>query len=166
MQRRKEDTIERLLQILRSKGVAAIHSLERDEQRLIWSWTQNVVNAYDEVLQGDARSMRNAAELPYSKEKIKLALKIALMFHVTKGEQAQVKSLRNRFLDLASFQEVVESDREKMIDEESRGRTESTRPGNRNLFPFYSKYSNMVVTEKKRLLEEIDTFISDLPTSG
>lgn len=167
MQARREDIIDRLLQTLHSKGIAAIHSMERDEQRLLWSWTQSVLNAYDEVLQGDSRNVRNAAELPYSKERIKLALKIALIFHVTKAERQQVKSLRNRFLDLASFQEVAEGDREKMIDEDPKAPTESSsRTGTRNLFPFYSKYSDMVVTEKIRLLEEIDTFISDLPTSG
>lgn len=164
MQRRKGDTIERLLQTLRSKGVAAIHSMERDEQRLLWNWTQNVVSAYDEALRGDSRNVRNAAELPHSKEKIKLALKIALIFHVAKGERQQVKSLRSRFLDLGSFQEVAESDREKM-DEDLKAAPESAASGSRNLFRFYSKYSDMVVMERIRLLEEIDTFISDLPAS-
>jgi len=167
MQRRKEDTIERLLQILRYRGIAAIHSMAREEQRSLWSWTQSVLGAYDEVLQGDSRNVRNAAELPYSKEKIKLALKVALIFHVAKGEQQKVKSLRNRFLDLASFQEIVEGDREKMLDEEPKAKPKSgSRSGTRNLFRFYSKYSDMVVAEKIRLLEEVDTFISDLPMSG
>jgi len=165
MQRRRDDTIERLLQTLRSDGIAAIHSMNPDEQRLLWSWTQTVVSAFDEVLQGDSRNVRNVAELPHSKEKIKLALKIALIFHVTKGERRKVQSLRNRFVDLASFQEVAEGDREKMIDTTA-GQKPGSRTAKRNLFRYYSKYSDMVVTEKIRLLEEIDTFISDLPTSG
>jgi hypothetical protein len=149
------------LAVLKSKGAAALYRMEREQQRRIWAWSQNVIGKYAKKLSDPPRSVRNAAELSHSKAEIKLAIQLALMLHVHKGDENAIKLLRDRYLELASFQEIAAGDREKLQKKLTRKPADSG-GGKDQLMPIYSKYAEIAAAERIRLLEEFNAFVTDL----
>jgi hypothetical protein len=92
-----------------------------------------------------------------------MAIKILLLTHVSKGSDDMVTLLKERYVRLSTFQEIRREDQENLIKEscEMNNQTGSTvRP----TFTTYNKYIDLIVAEQNVLVEDINTFIEDLPS--
>ena len=67
-----------LLARLKEKGVATLDRLSEEELTGVWEWSRSVIRAYRSILEADPRNVRDISELPFEKDDIKLAIKIAL----------------------------------------------------------------------------------------
>jgi hypothetical protein len=155
---RKVKDLNDRLAVLRTEGVAAIHRMPREDQRLLWFWSQNILAAYNRTLTANPGNLRRVRALPHPKSDIKLALRMALMLHVHRRDARAVENLRERYLELASFQDIAVGDRQKLK------RTSSGTIPPKHFFPLYSKYAGLAATERIRLLEEFNAYITNLKT--
>jgi hypothetical protein len=152
---------QRLLENLRKKGFKAITGMKKEEQQRLWLWAQKVSGQYGKVLSRIPWNLKKASELPFPKEDIQLAIKLMLLPHITRGRTKVVRVLRDRYADLASFQEIDEGDRDrltKFIDPKD-GKSNRF---DRNTFPLHNKYAERVVSERKYLIEDINDFINNI----
>lgn len=145
---------------LRKKGIATFEALNEEEQTSVWEWSRTVIKTYRSTLKSDQSNVRDLAELPYSKDDIKLAIKIALPLYISKDLQRMIRVLKNAYKELGTFQNLERLKAEK----------KSLR---KNLPVFLSPKSktsddtsdtnmDIVVSEKKALTEEINSFVTDL----
>lgn len=154
-------TTRRLLENLRKKGFKAITGMRKEEQQRLWLWAQKVSGRYGKVLSRIPWNLKKASELPFPKEDIQLAIKLMLLPHISRGRTKVVRVLRDRYADLASFQEIDEKDKDalsEVIGPEDR----RSKRFDKNRFPLYNKYAQRVVSERKYLIEDINDFISNI----
>jgi hypothetical protein len=90
-----------------------------------------------------------------------MAIKVLLPEYITKGSDDIVNLLKDRYIRLSAFQEISQEDKDTIIKETNKiepksGSTET------ELFPTYHKYLEIVVSEQKLLIDEVNTFINDL----
>lgn len=154
----EDSDFKKRLAVLKSEGVAALYRMQKEQQRRMWAWSQNVIAKYAKALQDTPRSVRSVAELSHTKADIKVAIQLALMLHVHKGDEKSIKLLRDRYLELASFQEITAGDREKV----AKKLNAKTSTGKNHLMPIYSKYTEIAAAERIRLVEQFDAFVADL----
>lgn len=153
--------IEDFIKDFRHKGISALANLSKNEQTLIVNWAQDIVDQYGSVLMEYPVKIKNLFDLPCPKENIKIAIKTLLPAYLTKGSDDIVNLLKERYVRLSAFQEISTEDKETIIKEanEIDQKSEST---DTSLFPTYHKYMQIIISEQKILLEEINTFINDL----
>lgn len=144
------------LQRLRAEGVAAIYRMDKEDQRMLWLWSQSILARYSRALRVNPNNVRHVSELPHPKSDIKLAIQLTLLPHGRKKDDRSMEILREHFLELASFQEIAARDRQILMKSTSRGK----RP--KQLFSIYSKYAEMVATERIHLLESFNAIVSEL----
>jgi hypothetical protein len=150
-----------LLQILRARGFYAFKDMSDEEQRRIWHWSKDVIRLYRKALQSNPANIRPLDDLPLPKEKIKLAIKLALPFYAQKNIQSMVKNLRSLYKELGCFQSFDAEDKEKLRKSYGRQADASVVPS-RQMLEIHEKYMETVISEKKSLLEEINNFASGL----
>jgi hypothetical protein len=153
--------IEDFIKDMRHKGISALASMSKDEQTIIVNWAQDVVDQYGSFLIEYPMKIKNLFDLPYAKENIKIAIKTLLPAYLAKGSEDIVNLLKDRYVRLSAFQEISQEDKENIIKEtnEIDQKSEST---DTSLFPTYHKYMQIIISEQKILLDEINTFINDL----
>jgi hypothetical protein len=145
---------------LRKKGIATLEGLSEKEQTGVWEWSRTVIKTYRSTLETDRRNVRDLAELPVSKDDIKLAIKISLPLYVSKNLQRMVQVLKNAYKELGTFQDMgrlkteKKTLRDRLPDFLSRG-DKISNPGS-------GTDIDLVVSEKKALAEEINNFVADL----
>jgi hypothetical protein len=147
-----------LLETLNDEGIAALEHLSENEQTAIWEWSRAVVRAYRSILETDQRNVRDISELPFGKEHIKLAIKIALPLYISKNLQRMIRVLKNAYKELGTFQDLcaLGSDEMPLKDQLNAGAPqENSISTNNNL------KMDVIVTEKKALTEEINNFVAD-----
>lgn len=149
-----------LLARLRKKGIATFEQLSDKEQTDVWEWSREVIRSYRNTLETDQRNVRDLAELPFTKDDIKLAIKIALPLYVSKDLQRMIRALKNAYKELGAFQDLDRLTAEKKTLRDNlvgfllrNGKTSSDGA---------DKNMDLIVSEKKALTEEINSFVADL----
>ena len=145
----------------RQKGLSILSDMRKDEQTIFVNWAQNIVDRYGSLLQDNPAKIKNVADLPCPKEDLKVAIKVLLPAYLAKGSDDTVDLLKDRYVRLGAFQEISQEDKEAVTKEsdEIDQQTEST---DTSLFSTYQKYMQIIVSEQKILLEDINTFVDDL----
>ena len=154
-------TIEAFIKDFRHKGISALANLQKNEQALIVNWAQDVVDQYGSFLMEYPMKIKNLDDSPFPKENIKIAIKTLLPAYLAKGSDDIVNLLKDRYVRLSAFQEISQEDKETII-RESNEIDQKSESADTSLFPTYHKYIQIIISEQKILLEEIDTFIDDL----
>lgn len=154
--------VQGLLNELRKTGITAILTMNKNAQIIVSNWAHNIVNQYHGVLKTNPAKLKDIAKLPSSKMDVKLAIKLLLLVSVEKGlKDNTVVDLRDKFISLGAFQSIEQKDNAKLMKYISELNKESTGPRKAS-FPELSKYMNLIISEQKVLLEEINSFINDL----
>jgi hypothetical protein len=147
-----------LLRKLKANGFYAFQGMSADEQRRVWNWSKDVIRQYRRVLEQNPASIRPVEELPFTKDEIRLAIKLTLPFYAQKNIHSMVKNLKTIYKELGCFQSIDAGDKEKL-------KKLTVRQGKaadlkyRDLLQIQEKYMQTVVSEKKSLIEEINNFL-------
>ena len=154
--------VEALLNKLRKKGIIAILAMNKESQMIISNWAHDIVNQYNAVIKNNPMKLKNITELPCSKMDAKLAIKLLLLGSVEKGlEDNMVVNLRDKFVSLGSFQSIDQKDMVKFMKYINDGKINSIHAATLP-FPQFNKYIDLIISEQKALLEEINSFTEDI----
>jgi hypothetical protein len=151
----------KLLIDLKNKGITAFRQMTDDEQKRVWKWSREVIRKYHHVLETDPSNIRAMEDLPFPKEDIKLAIKLLLPFYISKDVQSMVKMLKTAYKEMGAFQTIDPQDK-KPVSSAAAKKGKAAAEQYQNALRSYDKYMELVVSEKKGLLQEIDNFISGL----
>jgi len=149
-------SLESLLNDLANRGISAYGDMNGLQRRLIWKWASNVIHEYRKILDEDPRNLRSVQELPFTKQDVKMAIKLSLLPCVSEGLHSLTRNLKNIYKELGTFQEYVKQASNEM----DQGDQKQTSSGLAK--DIRSKYLEVIVSEKKSLLEEINHYVEDL----
>ena len=151
-----------LLNKLRETGIIPILNMNKKSQMTMSSWAHDIVNQYNTVLKNNPMKLKNITELPCSKMDAKLAIKFLLLGSVEKGLGDHTTSnLRDKFISLGSFQSIDQKDIVKLM-KYIRDIKKKSMNANTFSLPEFNKYMDLIISEQKALLEEINSFIEDI----
>jgi hypothetical protein len=154
--------VEVLLNKLRKTGITAILTMNKKEQITMSNWAHDLVNQYDATLKNNPMKLKNIAELPCSKMDAKLAIKLLLLVSVEKGlKDNTVVKLKDTFVRLGTFQSINPEDISKLTKHLSYIQKQST-DTDTSSFPELNNYMDLILSEQKALLDEINSFIGDI----
>ncbi|MGA7143943.1 MAG: hypothetical protein WBY47_05515 [Desulfobacterales bacterium] len=154
--------LDTLLNTLRKTGITAILTMNKKAQMAMSNWAHDLVSQYNAVLKNNPMKLKDIRALPCSKIDAKLAIKLLLMASVPKGiEDDIVVDLRNKFISLGSFQSIDQEDLLK-LEKYLSGIQKKSMDIDVSSFPELNKYMNMIISEQKVLLHEINSFIEDI----
>jgi hypothetical protein len=151
----------KLMADLKNKGILAFKKMTANEQKKVWNWSKEVIQQYRSVLEADPSNIRNIEDLPFPKEDIKLAIKLSLPIYISKDMESAVKMLKTEYKDIGTFQSIDDVDKKELrLRADLKRRTSSQ--NHRATYPLSDKYTELIVSEQKALLQEINDFIADL----
>ena len=151
-----------LLKKLRKTGIIAILNMNKKSQMIMSNWAHDIVNQYNAVLKKNPMKLKNITELPFSKMDAKLAIKFLILGSVEKGlDDNTASNLRDKFISLGSFQSIDQKDIVKLM-KYIRDIKEKSMDANTFSLPGFNKYMDLIISEQKALLEEINSFIEDI----
>jgi hypothetical protein len=137
------------LNSLRKTGITATLSMNKKAQMTLLNWAYDLVNQYNAVLKNNPMKLKDINTLPCSKIDAKLAIKLLIIASAKKAsEDDTAVDLKNKFVSSGSFQLVGQENLQKIFDVSS--------------FPEPNKYINLIISEQKALLHEINGFIEDI----
>jgi hypothetical protein len=151
----------KLMADLKNMGILAFKQMTDDEQKKVWSWSREVIRQYRTVLEADPSNIRNIDDLPFPKEDIKLAVKLSLPLYLSKDMQSVVKKLKTAYKDIGTFQFIGDTDKKELRSRVDPKRRASA-PNGGATYPLYDKYAEVIISEQKALLHDINDFITDL----
>jgi hypothetical protein len=151
----------KLLADLKNMGILAFKQMTEDEQKKVWNWSKEVVQQYRSVLEADPGNIRNIEDLPFPKEDIKLAIKLSLPLYISKDMQSVIKMLKTAYKDIGTFQFIDDGDKKALQSRSDPKRRVSTQ-NNGSTYPLSDKYTELIVSEQKALLQEVNDFVTDL----
>ena len=154
--------LDRLIRTLRQKGISNISGLRKDDMIRIANWAQQVYNDYDDALESLPSKIKSVTDLPFAKEDIKMAIKILLLTYVSNSSDEMVTRLKERYVRLSAFQDISRED-QAILTKESRETNQMNGSADRTALTAYDKYIDLMVAEQNVLVEDINTFIEDLP---
>lgn len=150
-----------LMADLKNKGILAFKQMTDDEQKKVWNWSKEVVQQYRTVHEANPSNIRNIDDLPFPKEDIKLAIKLSLPLYLSKDMQSVVKMLKTAYKDIGTFQFIDDADKKELLSRVDPKRRASAQ-NNGTLYQLYDKYAEVIISEQKALLQEINDFITDM----
>jgi hypothetical protein len=151
-----------LLNKLRKMGIIAILNMNKKSQMTMSNWAHDIVNQYNAVLKNNPMKLKNITELPCSKMDAKLAIKFLMLGSVEKGlDDNTASNLRDKFISLGSFQSIDQKDVVKLM-KYIRDIKEKSMENNIFSLPGLNKYMDLIISEQKALVEEINSFIEDI----
>jgi len=154
--------VEAFLNKLRKTEITAIFTMNKKAQITVLNWAHNLVNQYDAILKNNPMKLKDIAELPCSKMDAKLAIKLLMLTSVEKRlEDNTVVNLKNKFVSLGSFQSIDQEDIVKLIKYVSDIQKKSM-DADTPSFPELNKYMDLIISEQKALLDEINCYIGDI----
>jgi hypothetical protein len=140
--------------LIRKKGFSAIFDLKKEEQKLIANWAQTVIEEYASKLKDHSITIKNSNDLPFSKHEIKSAIKTWLIVYLSRESDIMVNLMKERYIQLSMFQEIKQEDMNTIIMEKKKNSF-----ANVFLHPSHHKYIDLMVAERKALVEDINNFI-------
>lgn len=151
----------KLLANLRNKGIIAFKQMTDDEQKEVWKWSKGVIRQYKSTLEADPSNIRNIKDLPFPKEDIQLAIKLALPLYISKDMQSAVKMLKTAYKEIGTFQ-VIENENKKELLNKTDPKHRRSFADNKTINPLSDKHIDITISEQKVLLQEINDFVNDL----
>jgi hypothetical protein len=151
----------KLMADLKNKGILAFRQMTDDEQKKVWNWSKEVIQQYRTALEADPSNIRNIEDLPFTKEDIKLAIKLSLPLYLSKDMQSVVKMLKTAYKDIGTFQIIDDADKKEVRSRLAQKRRISAQ-NDGTPYPMYDKYTEVIISEQKALFQEINDFITDL----
>ena len=151
----------KLLANLKNMGILAFKQMTEDEQKKVWNWSKEVVQQYRSVLEADPGNIRNIEDLPFPKEDIKMAIKLSLPLYISKDMQNVIKMLKTAYKDIGTFQFIDDGDK-KVLQSRSDPKRRASSQNNGSTYPLSDKYTELIVSEQKALLQEVNDFVTDL----
>jgi hypothetical protein len=153
----------KLMADLKNRGILAFKQMSEREQKLVWNWAKEVIRQYRATLEAEPSNIKNVKALPFPKEDIKLAIKLSLPLYISKDIQSMVRILKNAYKELGTFQTIGSQDVERVSSASIENNKSRLSPDQyRDALSSYDKYMDLVVSEKKGLLQEINEFVSEL----
>ena len=131
--------IKDFLKAMRDRGLAALTDMTQKEQVQVVNWAQDVFNRYRIVIKKHPGKIKNSSDLPFPKEEIRLAIKVLLPAYLDKASVEVLDELKEKYVGLGAFQKMDQPEDVLM---------------------------ELIISEQKILLEEINAFINDLSTLG
>jgi NurA-like 5'-3' nuclease len=154
--------VEVLLNELRKTGITGILTMNKKEQITVSNWAHEFVNQYDAILKNNPMKLKDISELPCSKMDAKMAIKLLLLASVEKGlKDNTVVKLKDKFVRLGTFQSIDQEDISKLTKHLSYIQNKPM-DADTSSFPELNKYMDLILSEQKALLEEINSFIEDI----
>lgn len=153
--------IEAYISAFRKRGLSALAGLSDDDQALVASWAQEVIDQYGTKLKEYSMKINDATDLPHPKEIIKIAIKTLIPVYVLKEMDESVSLLKDRYVLLSTFQQISPEDKSTFF-ERDRDKNQSEAQSNTSFIPIQQKFIQLVLSEEKILLEDIDTYLNDL----
>jgi hypothetical protein len=153
--------IENLFNKIKENGISALAQMSEENKVMITKWARDISDRYATVLEKHPTKLKNIVDLPASKEKIKIAIKISLTACFVKKLDEMVNLLKGRFVSIGTFQDINMDDEKKVVEEDSHDEKE-TESVYSSVFPRYHKYMEVIISEQNALLEDINNFINDL----
>ena len=150
-----------LMADLKNKGILAFKQMTDDEQKKVWNWSKEVVQQYRTVHEADPSNIRNIDDLPFPKEDIKLAIKLSLPLYISKDMQSVIKMLKTAYKDIGTFQFINDGDK-KVLQSRSDPKRRASSQNNGSTYPLSDKYTELIVSEQKALLQEVNDFVTEL----
>ena len=151
----------KLLANLKNMGILAFKQMTEDEQKKVWNWSKEVIQQYRSVLEADPGNIRNIEDLPFPKEDIKMAIKLSLPLYISKDMQNVIKMLKTAYKDIGTFQFIDDGDK-KVLQSRSDPKRRASSQNNGSTYPLSDKYTELIVSEQKALLQEVNDFVTDL----
>ena len=146
--------IEGLLKNFKSKGTSALKELSENELKAVINWSKEVIRQYTILIDSDLSNIKDIADLPYPKEKIKLAIKMMLPIFIPNGPQSMIKKLKLAYQELGSFQQIDTGDYGRIMSPESSKNAKSSKKIHNNL-NIYNKYLEITISERKFYLRKL-----------
>lgn len=144
-----------------SKGIPVLLSMSQKQQAEVVQWAGSVIERYDYIRGSYPSKLKNAESLPCSKQELELAIKVQLLSHIANGAEADIDLLKQRYIDLASFQHIHTEDKE-VLDEALDGTNNGHDIASANLHPLYQKYIDLALSEQNSLIDKINRYIEDI----
>lgn len=154
----------RIMADLKHKGIVAFRQLTEEEQKRVWKWCNEVVHHYRGVLETDPRNIRNVENLGFPKDDIKLAIKMLLPLFISKDMHSMVRKLKNAYQEIATFQTIDPKDHAYLSDIATSRAKVTSKAQYPELVRAKDKYMELVISERKGLLQEINNFVNELVT--
>jgi hypothetical protein len=156
-----QSKIEKLLNEIKDKGIFAFAGMSEENQVIITKWAYEISDRYVSVLKKHPTKIKDIAELPASKQEVKMAIKILLTAPVVKKSDEIVDTLKDRFVSIGAFQDIDQDDKEKMFEQDNKIETELEYTSSSE-FSKYHKYLEVIISEQNALLDDVNNFINDL----
>ena len=153
--------IENLLNEMKEKEISALAHMNEENKVLITKWAQHITDRYIAVLENHPEKIKNIADLPASKDEIKIAIKILLTAYVIKKSDKKVDILKDYYISIGSFQNIDLKDKEKII-EEANSAEQKLENSSTFFFSYYHNYMEVIISEQDALLKDLNNFINDL----
>lgn len=144
-----------------SKGIPVLWSMPHQQQAEVVQWAGSVIERYDYIRRRYSSKLKNAESLPCSKQELELAIKVQLLPHIANGAEADIDQLKERYIELASFQHIHTEDKE-VLNEALDGTTSGPDIASANLHPLYQKYVDLALSEQNSLIDKINRYIEDI----
>ena len=146
--------IENLLNEIREKEISALAHMNEDNKVLIAKWAQHTTDRYIAILEKHPEKIKNIADLPASKDEIKIAIKILLTAYVIKKSDKKVDILKDYYIRIGSFQSNDLEDKEEII-EEANSTEQKLENASTSFFSNYQKYMEVIISEQDALLRDL-----------
>ena len=153
--------IENYIREFRETGITVLASMPKKHQAIIINWAQDTVDQYGSALKEQPEKIKKIADLPFSKETIKIAIKTLVPAYVTKSSDNITAMLKDRYIRLSAFQEVKQEDDDAM-DIQTNEMNRKSEESDNSLSPIFQNNMQVIISEQKILLEDINTYINDL----
>jgi hypothetical protein len=148
-----------------SGGIHALWALSESQQLEVAQWSQSLIEKENRIARKYPARIKRSEILPFSKQELKLAIKIQLLIQIADRNNEVIDSLKRRYLRIASYQHV-ESDatggKTKFL--QGRGRKSDSVTG--RFQSRYQKYVDLALIERNTLLDEINGFIAEIKNSA
>jgi RNase P subunit RPR2 len=92
-----------------SGGIPALWSLSESQQLEVAEWSKSLIEQEDRIARKYHARIKRSEILPFSKQELKMAIKIQLLIQIADRNDELIDSLKRRYLRIASYQHV-ESD--------------------------------------------------------
>ena len=153
--------IEKYINAFGKKGLSALAQLRDNQQTIIAKWARDVVDQYGIFLKIIPGKIKDKSELPYPKETIKIAIKTLIPAYVITKSDNMITLLKDRYVHLSSFQAISPEDKT-TIHTEADNKNWMPASSDASLTSTHQKYMQLVLSEEKILLEDIEAFCTDL----
>jgi hypothetical protein len=148
-----------------SGGITALWSLSEPQQLEITQWSQSLIEQEDRIARKYHARIKRSEVLPFSKQELKMVIKIQLLIQIADRNYELIDSLKRRYLRIASYQHV-DSDTTGGKSKFLQGKGHKSDSANEAFQSRYQKCADLALIERNTLLDEISGNIAEIKNSA